>query len=214
MSSSSTNTESSLPAPFYTGPLAKTFRSLKLFSLSSLGLITALSPVLFVIEAPAFPMSARVAMAGTAILTSAGSTGLVGWCGAPYVSSMRRITSSTPSSHSTIPTSSNPEAVEMTTKNLLLKDLRTSVYDPTFLGPTSRPFATWELQSQLRVQVSSLDEAIRNTVAAGEEGVQTVAQTVDAEGKVQGEWIVRWKQDESEPEFAVGQAVSTGKVLR
>jgi len=102
----------------------------------------------------------------------------------------------------------------MTTKNLLLKDLRTTVYGPSFLGPTSRPFATWELQSQLRLPISSLDEPVRNAVVLGDEAVQTVAQTVDTKGNVKGEWNVTWRKDKSDPEFAIGQATSTGNVLR
>lgn len=186
--------------PFYTGPLASTFRSLKLFSLSSLGLITGLSPVLFIVDAPGIPTSARAAMAATALLTSAASTGLVGWCGAPYVSTMRRLASPQPG------TTSNSDAVEMTTKTLFLKDLRTSVYDPSFLGPTSRPFATWELQSQLRVPADGKTRT--------EEKEEVVARTVDAEGKTRGEWRVTWTKDPTDASFVIGQAGPTGKVVK
>lgn len=181
--------------PFYKGPLTPTFRSLKIFSLSSMGLITCLSPVLFVIEAPGIPFSARLAMAGTAIVTSAASTALIGWVGAPYVVSMRKVPQENTSSH---------EAVEMSTKTLLLKDLKTTVYDPTFLGPTTRPFATWELKGRASANAADVSTA----------GEQIIARTVDVSGKVVGEWRVKWVLNESNPDHAVGTAVPSGKVLR
>ncbi|KAJ3513981.1 hypothetical protein NLJ89_g2636 [Agrocybe chaxingu] len=50
----------------YHGPLATPFRRLKIFSLTSLGLSTTLSPFLFIIESN-LPMSARLALASIAL---------------------------------------------------------------------------------------------------------------------------------------------------
>lgn len=206
------------PAPFYSGPLAQTFHNLKLFSLSSLGIIAGLSPALFVVDAPGIPLSARGAMAATALAMSGASTGLIAWCGAPYVSSMRRLTppptpfadarkdetSDDPSA--LISTAAHLDTIEMTTKTLFLKKLHTQVYDPAILGPTNRLFATWELQSQIRAPAS----ASRNTTRTEE----VIARTLDAEGKIRGEWRVRWTQDPSNKQYLRGHASAAGTILR
>ena len=214
------------PTPFYTGPLAQTFRNLKLFSLSSLGLIAGLSPVLFVVEAPGIPVTARVALAGTALAMSGASTGLIAWCGAPYVSSMRRLVPSPPPASDPTAGTVKPEgassgssvtstmathydAVEMATKTLFSRDIYTQIYDPAVLGSTNRPFATWELQSQLRVPV---DASNTSRIAGGREEV--IARTLSAGGEVYGEWLVRWTQDPNNEEYLLGRASATGTVLR
>jgi hypothetical protein len=118
-------TPSTIPPKPYNGPLAPTFRRLKLFSLSSLTLSFALTPFLFIIES-SLPASARIALAGTALGTSGISTYLVAWCGRPYVATLNRI-----------PSSDNPDApyiLEMTTMTLALRQRVTRVFDTTFLG--------------------------------------------------------------------------------
>lgn len=212
------------PAPFYTGPLARTFRNLKLFSLSSLGLITGLSPVIFVIDAPGIPMSARCAMVGTALAMSGASTGLIAWSGAPYVSSMRRLaplpaptasaravkTVEAPNGTSaSISANVHPDAVEMATKTLFLRDMYTQVYDPAILGPTNRLFATWELQPYIRAPADA-NNASRTRSGAEE----VIARTLDSEGKIRGEWRVSWTQDTADKKYLVGHASATGEMLR
>ncbi len=88
-SSSSNPSDSSI----YHGPLAKTFKKLKLFSLASLSLSITLAPFMFLVEAN-LPASARVALASIAIGTSGLSTALVGWCGKPYVKTLKRLKTS------------------------------------------------------------------------------------------------------------------------
>ena len=135
-------------------------------------------------------------MAITALVTSGASTALVGWCGAPYVNSMRRI-----------PGYNNaPDGgVEMITKTLLLRDLRTTVHDTSFLGKASRPFATWELISHIRVPAE--EERV--------DGVEeVVARTTDEAGKVQGEWRVRWSKALDDPNYLLGKASPHGRVVR
>jgi len=189
------STNSNTTPAFYIGPLAQTFRSLKIFSLGSFALATSISPFMFVIESP-LPTSARAAMAITALVTSGASTALVGWCGAPYVSSMRRI-----------PGYNNaPDGgVEMITKTLLLRDLRTTVYDTSFLGKATRPFATWELVPQVRVQAEE----------GRTDGLEeVVARTTDENGQVQGEWRVRWTKAIDDPNYLLGKVNPHGKLVR
>jgi hypothetical protein len=89
----------------YVGPLTQTFRRLKIFSLSSLVLASTLSPFIFIVES-SLPSTARAALAATALATSGVSTGLVAWCGRPYVTTLRRITATPPPSLSPSPPSS------------------------------------------------------------------------------------------------------------
>ena len=158
--------------PVYHGPLANTFRNVKIFSLTSFGLASAMTPLFFVIES-ALPISAKVALAITALSTSGISTALVSWCGAPYVSTLRRLP--------------DGGGIEMETMTLLLQSRYTSVYDPTsFLRDTGRPFAKWELADKVEgnKEENNMEE--------------TVAETKDRDGHVLGRWIVQWKDGKGE----------------
>lgn len=151
----------------YNGPLTTTFRRLKLFSLSSLGLSFGLAPFLFLLETSSgLPTVARFALAGTALATSGVSTALVGWCGKPYVTTLER----------------EGGAVTMTTLTLALNKRVTRVYDTTFLVDSSRPFAKWELAETVHVDGKK--------ITAGTE--ETVAETLNSKGTVIGRWIVKW----------------------
>ena len=101
----------------YHGPLAKSFRNLKIFSLSSVGLTLGLTPILFIVES-GLPMPARISLAAIAIGTSGLSTALISWCAKPYVTTMRRFR---------LETSGSAELLEMTTQSLFLKPLITKV---------------------------------------------------------------------------------------
>ncbi|KDQ20075.1 hypothetical protein BOTBODRAFT_170092 [Botryobasidium botryosum FD-172 SS1] len=184
------------PEPFYTGPLAGTFHRLKLFSLSSLGLATLVSPFMLLIESP-MPTSARLALAATAITTSGLSTTLVGWCGAPYVSAMWKL-----------PDVPRDGAVEMATRTVFLREMRTRVVYPAFLKPSARPFAKWELAKEV-VDVEVLD-------AEGKAGTEEiVAETRDVKGRVVGKWVVRWrKAGEEWSQGLVGECRAEGKIVR
>ncbi|KAH9976156.1 hypothetical protein BGW80DRAFT_1291663 [Lactifluus volemus] len=202
----------------YVGPLAQTFRRLKIFSLSSLALATSLSPFIFIIES-SLPSAARVGLATTALATSGVSTALVAWCGRPYVTTLRRLTAAYPppppspvapvaATHTTNAASSSPPSsqhhpqqqtthshnenapagIELTTLSLTLAPRATRVYDPAFLGDTSRAFARWELARS--VQLPPEDAG---GVRPGEE--ETVAETLDAAGNVLGRWIVTWGEN-------------------
>ncbi|TDL16120.1 hypothetical protein BD410DRAFT_777458 [Rickenella mellea] len=180
----------------YTGPLTKTFRNLKIFSLSSFGLATALTPFMFIIES-SLPLGARFALAFTAMATSGVSTALVSWAGAPYVASLRLLHEEKRADDAD--TEGESSSIEMETSTLLLKPLYTTVYDTAFLAPTRRGFSTWELAERVEIPASQ----------AGSTGSEeTIAETKDKEGRVKGRWIVKWEGD------GVGTCVRAGKVVR
>jgi hypothetical protein len=167
----------------YHGPLTSTVRRLKIFSLSSLALSATLTPFMFVVES-SLPLSARFALATTAIVTSAGSTALVAWCGSPYVTTLRRLNVN--------------GGIEMTTFTLGLKPLVTRVYDTAFLVESKRPFAKWELAERV--------PALANPGC--HECEETVAESLDATGAVMGRWVVKWSED------GQGTCHQVGKVAR
>ena len=189
------------PTVIYVGPLTQTFRRLKIFSLSSLVLAGSLSPFIFIVES-SLPSTARVALAATALATSGVSTALVAWCGKPYVTTLRRLSCSTPTplapasisqqkqqQHTAHSHNENaPAGIELTTLTIALTPRATRVYDPAFLCDTTRAFARWELAQS--VLLPPEDAA---AVRPGEE--ETVAETLDSAGKVLGRWIVTWGEN-------------------
>ncbi|KAG5647069.1 hypothetical protein DXG03_001439 [Asterophora parasitica] len=177
----------------YIGPLAQTFRRLKIFSISSFTLSCTLAPFMFIVESN-LPMSARIALASIAIGTSGISTGLVGWCGQPYVTTLR---------HLTPEENGGAEGIELTTLTLLLRPRITRVYDPTFLLETKRAFAKWELADTV---VLPNDK----TVEPGQE--ETVAETTDKDGNVLGRWVVKWGEGGEGTCHEVGKIISLAAV--
>lgn len=106
----------------YHGPLAPTIRRLKVFSLGSLAMSFTMAPFFFIVES-SLPVSARIALAATAMATSSISTGLVGWIGGSYVSTLRHLRPSE---------NDGMEGLEMTTMTLTLQPRVTRV-SPSFL---------------------------------------------------------------------------------
>lgn len=154
--------------PTYHGPLAETCRKLKLFSLASFGLVSAMAPVITLAES-SLPMNARLVLCGALVGTSGLSTGVLSWCTAPYVVTLQQ--------------KDNGDVLVLETNNLLLQKRFTTVYDwRLFLKGTSRPFAKWELAEEVEIRV---DEEMKG-------GEETVAETKDGEGRVVGRWIVNW----------------------
>ncbi|KAG9127704.1 hypothetical protein FRC07_010627 [Ceratobasidium sp. 392] len=153
------------PQMLYAGPLSATFRNLKIFSLSSLTLASALTPFIFIIEAP-LTLSARIALAVTALGTS--------WCGKSYVISMRRLPGS--------------DALEFTTTDTFLRERRTTVFSPQFLQPTSRLFATWELSETFTADAEPGGKRLNGSV-------ETVAVTRDSSGSLLGQWEIEWHEE-------------------
>ncbi|PFH52162.1 hypothetical protein AMATHDRAFT_122267, partial [Amanita thiersii Skay4041] len=176
----------------YHGPLTTTFRRLKIFSLASLSLSFTLAPFMFLVES-SLPVSARFALASIALGTSGLSTALVGWCGKPYVDVLKRLT-----------TKDGSEGLELTTYSLTLQPRITRVYNPYFLIETKRPFAKWELASQLEASADESGNPKSDTV--GQE--ETVAETLDKNGNLLGRWIVQWGEN------GQGRCREAGNVIR
>ncbi|ELU42076.1 hypothetical protein AG1IA_03899 [Rhizoctonia solani AG-1 IA] len=166
---------------FYRGPLSTTFKNLKLFSLTSLSLASALTPFIFIIDAP-LSLSARIALAVTALGTSISSTALIAWCGKPYVVSMRR--------------KSGSDAIELTTTNVFLREQYTTILDPRFLQPTSRPFATWELPESVTTDLDCSGKRVAGSA-------ELIALTRDRLGNVVGKYTVEWSEKDGQLSGAV-----------
>jgi len=206
-SSATSNSDASLPGslanPTYNGPLAPTFRRLKIFSLSTLGLSTVISPFIFVIES-SLPTTARIALASTALGTSAISTTLVNWVGKPYVAQLKPILAE----GETLDPKKVVTSVEMTTYSLALRKRVTKVYDTSFLVPAERPFASWRLANKMMFTNEELENKIpeRNSE-------ETVAETFGENGGLLGRWIVKW---DIHPEggTVVGECHEVGKVVK
>ncbi|KAK7472421.1 hypothetical protein VKT23_000535 [Stygiomarasmius scandens] len=164
----------------YHGPLAPTIKRLKQFSLTSLSLSFIMSPFIFIIESN-LPGFARAALAATAIGTSGISTALVSWAARPYVTTLRRLD----------PSVDGVKGLEMTTLTWTLQPRITRVYDLEFLVETNRPLAKWELAKEVILPTSPKDGSTLPTV--GQE--ETVAETLDKNGKVLGSWVVKWNEN-------------------
>jgi len=194
---------------FYRGPLAGTFHSLKLFSLSSLGLCLSVSPFIYLVDG-AMATSARHSLVALAIATSGLSTSLVGWIASPYVAQMRRLDGKQLETGKQAP----PGSIEILTRNIFLQERFTRVYDPIFLSNTTRrKFAKWELSSHLITDTSKDDVEVPERKAGG---VETAAETVDAKGNVKGKWTIHWKKQDgaSSDTVLVGYARSQGSIVR
>lgn len=189
------SSETNDPALVYNGPLSRTFRSLKIFSMSSLGLAVSLTPFMFIIET-SLPFVAKVVLASTAVVTSTVSTALVAWCGKPYVSTIRLLTDSSKK----VDQGSTQEGFQIETFDLALRSRFTNVYDPAFITETRRPFAKWELAEQVSLGKPGDNEALSEEV---------VAETLDRSGKVLGQWIVSWDEKGTQ-----GTCRAKGKIQR
>ncbi|OJT05484.1 hypothetical protein TRAPUB_3713 [Trametes pubescens] len=189
------------PEEEYHGPLATTFRRLKILSLSSLTLTFALTPFIFVLETTSsVPLAGRFALAGIAMATSSVSTALVAWCGRPYVTTLRFLELERGAEGA----AAAERALEMTTLTLGLHKRVTTVYDTAFLVPTSRPFATWELAEAFQLAEAEAQTARAEGRIPGEE---TIAETKTAEGAVIGRRVVSWD------EHGVGTCKDIGQVV-
>ncbi|KAG7527946.1 hypothetical protein FFLO_06488 [Filobasidium floriforme] len=146
----------------YEGPYSKTFKYLKLFSLSSLGLSAALSPFIFILES-SLPTSGRIFLAVTAISTTTFSTYLISLFTGPYVN--RIVRGAADAQYPFI----------LSTTSMFLQERNTFINDQGILAPSERPLTTWKLREQADsvVDAPSLE-----------------AVTTDRTGKVLGRWNV------------------------
>ena len=176
------------PLAEYEGPLARTFTRLKLFSVGSLGLASTLSPVILLAPGD-ISLAGRIGLATTAMATSGVSTALIAWIGQPYVGRMRLIAA---------PKESGSPCIEADTVSWRLQPQITTIFDPSFIRPTSRPFATWELTN--------------TPPAATQTGTRVVAETVDVKtGKVVGQWIAKYTDEAG---VVRGSVETIGKPVR
>ena len=176
----------------YSGPLAETWKRLKLFSFASLGLAAAITPFFFILESTV-PMAGRAMLGGVAIGSSSLSTALIGWCAAPYVTSL---------------TVENDGTIKFTTKSFFMKSLETTVYDKGFLRPATRSMAHWQLAQEVRLNKEGAERAIAGLEDGKEE---TVAETRDEKGDILGWWVVRWRR---EGDNYVGECTRSGNVVQ
>ena len=138
-------------------------------------------------------MAGRVMLGGVAIGSSSLSTALIGWCTAPYVTSL---------------TVDNDGTIKFTTRSFFMKSLETTVYDKVFLRPATRFMAHWQLAKEVRLSKEEAEQAIAGLEDGKEE---TVAETRDEKGDILGWWMVRWRR---EGDSYVGECTRSGNVVQ
>ncbi|CDZ98387.1 hypothetical protein [Phaffia rhodozyma] len=176
------------PVIVYQGPVAKAFKLLKAFSLSSLCVSTALSPFIFILDAP-LGMAGRIFLAGCAISTTILSTAMIGWCSSPYVNTIELLEPKT---------EENPTpAIRLLTYNALLQARYTTITTPLFVHDSPRPLSTWAL-GPLKY-------------APNEPYPDIVAQTEDKNGKIIGRWDGEFEEGKINRVFMVHEDLLEGK---
>lgn len=169
---------SPLPSNFqqvYLGPLAKTAKYLKLFSISSLVVTCSLSPLIFFIDA-GLSTVVRTILFGAALGTSGLSTALIHWCIHPYTTrcwvDTNTLKKETFSNNDTLASSNPLSLVDKDTKfcienlNLLGKYSYSQVTSRD-LEPSTRLFTTHKFSTADGVKGMSyfhLDVAERNPI--------------------------------------------------
>ena len=207
----------------YIGPLTRTFRRLKIFSLSSLALASSLSPFIFIVES-SLPSTARAALATTALATSGVSTALVAWCGRPYVTTLRNLATTTTTTTKTTATSSPSSSPSNSTSDKAQKQLQeqeqtttTTTHShshnenvPAGIELTTLTLTLSPLTTRIYDPAFLCDttrafarwELARSVQLPPEDAVgvrpgleETVAETLDGAGNVLGRWIVTWGEN-------------------
>ncbi|KAE8209437.1 hypothetical protein CF327_g6574 [Tilletia walkeri] len=178
----------------YTGPLHKTFRRLKLFSLSSLVFASALTPYLL-LGPGSLDTFGRVALVITALSASSASTALISWIGKPYVGTLnlvRRQQSSLKEQQYTDPLPPSDNQLVAYTTSWRLQPLRTTIYQPAYIRGTSRPFAQWQLAATPPALPIS-DPALYSSSSKVR---SLIAETrKDRTGDLVGQYWVEWRPD-------------------
>lgn len=155
----------------YEGPLGNTFKLLKMFSLSSLGLSTAISPFIFILES-SLPTSGRVFLAVTAMATTSFSTWLISLITTPYVNAVNRFVPSDGDRSRTLMT--------LTTADVLTRPRHVTLLPlengSSILTASDRPMTNFKI------------EGAQSVGELAEDGCRAVAVMQDAKGKVTGIW--------------------------
>ncbi|CAG8494619.1 7512_t:CDS:2 [Dentiscutata erythropus] len=152
----------------YTGPLAQTAKKLKTFSIITLAITFASTPIFFMVDT-AMVSSARVIMVLFLISTSAASTGLIHWCVSPYVSRIYHNLSSKNNHENEksekVTTSITPDSfLTFETLNLFGKPHFTTLQVKS-LEPSTRIFTNWKVKKQFENNIFGLTMSEKKTNA-------------------------------------------------
>ena len=177
----------------YRGIYADSYKKLKAFSLSSLALATMVTPFMFFIDS-SVSVGGRAVLGVIAMSTSSLSTALIAWVGSSYVAHLRV---------------DGGRRLEFTTTTLFLRNVKTVVYDPMFLEAAGEYFIKVRLRTAIRIPMA---EVKRQGMILEDGQEETVAETLDSKGNIQGWWAVRWRR-EGDAGF-VGECRAVGKVKR
>jgi hypothetical protein len=178
----------------YRGVYTDSYKKLKAFSLSSLALATMVTPLMFLIES-SIPAGGRAFLGIAAMSTSSLSTALIAWAGSSYVTHLK--------------VDEGGRRLEFTTTTIFLRSVKTIVYDPIFLEENADYFIKVRLRSAIRIPMAEVE---RQGVKLEDGQEETVAESLDSSGNVQGWWAVRWRR-EGDAGF-VGECRAVGKVKR
>lgn len=212
----------------YSAPLAKTFVRLKIFSLSSLAAAIALTPALLLAPAEV-GWAGRIGLCFTALATSGASTAIFAWIGKPYVGTMRLLApevarlslqrdvtdpvgtaSATAGTPATGITLDAKPAIEAITTDWRLRKLRTTIYEPSLIRPTSRPLATWELTAKPPALAQEKPASAVTSADSMAPATKLIAATrVVKGGKLVGRWWASWPVPGQ-----AGQCMEEGSVIR
>lgn len=176
----------------YKGLYADSYKKLKAFSLSSLALATMVTPIMFLIES-SIPVGGKAVLGITAMSTSSISTALIAWAGSSYVTQLQ--------------VDEGGRRLQFTTTTMLLRNIKTVVYDPMFLEPAEEYFIKVRLRNSIRIPMAEVE---RQGMKLSDGQEETVAESLDSRGDVKGWWAVKWRK-EGDAGF-VGECRGVGKV--
>ncbi|KAK0564934.1 hypothetical protein OC844_001457 [Tilletia horrida] len=190
----------------YAGPLHKTFRRLKVFSLSSLVFASVLTPYLL-LGPGALDTFARFALVLTALSASGASTALISWIGKPYVGTLElvqtkgqgqgqgRVRGTKEAQNNSDPLPPSDTRLVAHTTSWRLQPLRTTIYQPSYIRGTSRPFAQWQLAADPPA-LPIADPAQFSSQGASSPLRSLIAETRLAKsGEIVGSYWVEWRPD-------------------
>ncbi|KAL9939481.1 hypothetical protein V8E36_001298 [Tilletia maclaganii] len=178
----------------YTGPLHKTFRRLKVFSLSSLAFASILTPYLL-IGPGSLDTGGRIVLVLAALGASSLSTALISWIGKPYVGKLELVRvpvgKEEKQQQDPLPPSSTRLIAETTSWRL--QPLRTTIFQPSYIRGTSRPFAAWQLAAE-PTPIPALPRSETSTSSAVLRSL--IAETRHANtDQLVGRYWVEWRPD-------------------
>ncbi|CAG8513961.1 12167_t:CDS:2 [Dentiscutata heterogama] len=150
----------------YTGPLAQTAKKLKTFSIISLAITFASTPIFFMVDT-VMVTSARAIMV---LFCNAASTGLIHWCVSPYVARIYYNLSSknnhenekSGQKDSVTPLITPDSFLTFETLNLFGKPHFTTLQVKS-LEPSTRIFTNWKVKKQFENNIFGLTKSEKKT---------------------------------------------------